>query len=596
MLFKDLSVYLEKLDATTSRNALTVILADLFKKTTASDIDIIIYILQGRVSPLYRHEEFQMADKMVLKAIVMAYSSDDKTVLKLFKEKGDLGDAARTLAEVKNHHGNNLSVGDVHKTLYEITQTSGAGSVEKKVTLLSNLFKGLDSSSVLFVSRIPVGRMRLGFSDMTVLDSLSWMISGTKEHRKDLEKAFNARPDLGLLAKVIKAQGLKELSSIKPEVFTPILMARAERLSSGKEIIEKLGNCAVEPKFDGFRLQAHFDGKTIKLFTRGLDDATHMYPDIVAGIHKQLHCHSAILEGEAIAFNTDTGEFLPFQETTQRRRKYGIVEKALSTPLKLQCFELLYLNGVSLIAEPYTKRRKELAEIIKKTEPPDKQGNTLILADQTVTNDSSAVENIFDEYITEGLEGIVVKKLDGIYQAGARGFNWIKLKRSYSQSALDDTIDCIVMGYYVGQGKRTSFGIGAFLIGVYDKKQDKFVTVSKVGTGLSDDEWKELYKRSQKIKSKTKPPLYEADKILEPDMWVEPSIVVEIRTDEITRSPHHTAGRSMKTSKSGSAFMVDNAGYALRFPRLEKFREDKTPTDTTSLKEVEEMFLKQKRK
>lgn len=589
MTFKDLSIYLEKLDGTTSRNTLTEILAELFKKASASEIDKIIYLLQGKIAPLYEHKEFQMADKMVIKAIAQAFDTEEKHVLEAFKKIGDIGLAAKKFADEAHHKAKDLSVADVFSVLLQIAETSGDGSVEKKVTLMANLLKDLDSVSVIYVSRIPVGRLRLGFSDMTVLDSLSWMLSGSKEHRARLETAFNVRPDLGTLAKMVKDKGMKEIEHIKPAVFTPILMARAERLSSGKEIIEKLGNCAVEPKFDGFRLQAHFDGKEVKLYTRSLDDATYMYPDVVEGIKSQLNCRSAILEGEAIAYNPDTGEFLPFQETTQRRRKHGIEEKATSSPLKLQCFELLYLNGVSLIADPYTKRRKDLAGIIKK-------GNTVMLAKQTVTDDPKVVENVFDEYITEGLEGIVVKNLTGTYQAGARGFNWIKLKRSYSASALNDTIDCIVMGYYVGQGKRTDFGIGAFLIGIYDKKQDKFVTISKVGTGLTDNEWRELYKRSQKLKSKTKPPLYEVDKGLEPDVWIEPNIVVEIRADELTRSPNHTAGRVMKPSKSGTAFDVDILGYALRFPRLEKFRDDKKPEDATELKEIEEMFKKQGKK
>lgn len=591
MFFKELSAYLEKLDATSSRNALTEILADLFKKVQANEIDKIVYLLQGRIAPLYTHKEFQMADKMVLKTISQAYDGNIEHVQKLFKQKGDLGLTAQALARETTHRGHDLTVADVFETLKKITETSGDGSVEKKVTLLSDLFKNLNSTSVLYVARVPVGNLRLGFSDMTVLDALSFMIAGTKEHRIALEKAFNVRPDLGLLAKVVKEKGVKELGKIKPQVFTPILMARAERLSSGEEIVAKLGKCAVEPKFDGFRLQAHYDGKTIKLFTRNLDNATHMYPDIVAGIKKQISAHSAIFEGEAIAYNPDTGEFLPFQQTTQRRRKYSIEQKAISIPLKLQTFELLYLNGRNLIGEPYTQRRKLLKDIINTTKE-----NTVLLARQTVTDDPKIIQNTFDEYITEGLEGIVVKKLDGAYQAGARGFNWIKLKRSYSASALDDTIDCLVMGYNEGQGKRTSFGIGAFLIGVYDKKQDKFVTVSKVGTGLSDDEWRELFKRAQKLKSKTKPPLYEVDKMLEPDVWLEPNIVVEIRADEITRSPNHTAGRILKPSKSRSAFEVDVPGYALRFPRLEKFRDDRKPEDVTEISEIEEMFVKQGRK
>jgi DNA ligase-1 len=271
--------------------------------------------------------------------------------------------------------------------------------------------------------------------------------------------------------------------------------------------------------------------------------------------------------------------------TTQRKRKHGIEEKAKEIPLKLICFDLLYVDGESLINKTYTERHERLDNIIK-------NGEVVELSKDMIVETGKEVENIFDEALSQGFEGILAKKLDGEYQAGARGWSWIKFKRSYS-AHLDDTIDCVVMGYYFGQGKRTAFGIGAFLIGVYDEKQDKFVTVAKIGTGLTDDEWRTLAERGKKIEATTKPALYEVDRLLNPDIWVEPEIVVEIKADEITRSTIHTAGRVLKASKSGSAFDVDVQGYALRFPRLERFRDDRKPDDATALSEVEKMFGQQ---
>lgn len=186
----------------------------------------------------------------------------------------------------------------------------------------------------------------------------------------------------------------------------------------------------------------------------------------------------------------------------------------------------------------------------------------------------------------------MAKRLEGTYRAGARDFNWIKYKKSYS-SKLSDTIDVVVMGYDLGQGKRSGFGIGDFLIGIYDQKLDKFASVAKIGTGLTDEEWKQMKIKSDKLKVKSKPKEYDVDKMMECDIWIEPKIVVEIRADEITRSPVHTAGRVMGPSKSGSAYVVKEAGYALRFPRLERFRDDKSPQDATTLVEVEKMYKKQ---
>lgn len=596
MLFNELSIYLEKLEHTTSRNTMVEILSELFLKTPPQSIDKVVYLLQGRVAPSYVSVEMGMADKMIIRAIALAYDVGQKEVEKMYNKAGDLGKTVLELAKKGGKHSSNISVSDVFDILQEVASKSGEGTVDTKIKLVSDLLKKLDPLSACYVARIPVGKLRLGFSDMTVLDSLSWMIDKNKENRALIEKAFNVRPDLGFIAKSVKESGVESLEKVQPQIGTPILMARAERLSSSQEILDKIGTCAVEAKYDGLRLQVHLkklkNEKFIKIFTRNLEEVTHMFPDIVEGIKKQILAEKVILEGEAIAYNRETNEFLPFQETTQRRRKYDIEQKAKDIPLKLVCFELLYCNGKNFIPEPFKVRRKELESKVKKGLPAGRQGEILEVSEMKILDNAKDIEIMFDEKVSQGLEGILAKRLDGAYQAGARGWNWIKFKRSYS-SVLDDTIDALVMGYNFGQGKRTGFGLGAFLIGVYDNKQDKFVTIAKIGTGLSDEEWKLLFKRCQKLKAKDKPPLYEVSKLLEPDVWVEPEIVVEIRADEITRSPAHTAGRIMKPSKSGSAFEVDVPGYALRFPRLEKFRDDKKPEDATTLKEVEKMFKAQ---
>ena len=194
--------------------------------------------------------------------------------------------------------------------------------------------------------------------------------------------------------------------------------------------------------------------------------------------------------------------------------------------------------------------------------------------------------------MSKHFEGIIAKKLDGLYEAGVRGWNWIKYKKAMDKK-LSDTLDVLVMGYTKGEGKRTDFGLGQFLTGVYDEKQDKFVTISKIGTGLTDEQFRVLFNRVKKIHAPQKPPLYEVDKLLEPDVWLEPELVVEVGGDEITRSPVHTSGRIMKPSKSGKALIVDQPGYALRFPKLVGFRDDKRPEDVSSLEEVKKMHSKQ---
>ncbi len=590
MKFKELAVYISKIEETSSRLAITELLADIFKKLSPVEIHDAIYLLQGRVAPLFTKIESGMAEKMVIKSVAYSLNLEKKLFENKYKKIGDLGATVEYFKkEIHSFDEKDLSVLEVYQELYKLAVASGPGSQETKIKILGNLVRQLDPLSCCYLVRIPMGVMRLGFSDMTVLDALGWMRTGDKSRRPEIERAYHVRPDLGFIAEQIKKEGIDRIKSIKPKLFTPILMMRAERLSSASEIVEKIGRCAVEEKFDGFRLQVHYNGHEVKLYSRNLEEVSPMYPDIIAGVKKEIKADNIILEGEAIGYDPVSGNFLPFQETVQRKRKYDIEEKAKEIPLKLFAFDLLYLNGKSCIEVPFAERRKELISVIRAA---DKVRATILPAPEEITADAKRLELLFDDAITKGLEGIVAKKLDGIYQAGARGWNWIKFKRSYS-SKIEDTIDCLVMGYDYGKGKRTDFGIGAFLVGVFDEKADQFVTVAKIGTGLTDEEWRQLKVKSSKFKIQKKPNNYLVDKAMECDVWVAPNIVVEIKADEITRSPVHTAGRTLKSSKNGSALEVDVPGFALRFPRLQRFRDDKRPEDVTSLQELVGMFKAQ---
>ncbi len=597
MKFSELAAYFEKIESTSSRLTITHLLAELFKKLKYEEIRKTIYLLQGRVAPMFEKIEFGMAERMVIKSIILALNLEKRLFEKQYKKVGDLG---KTVAyfkkQIKSFDEKDLSVLEVYDSLYKMAVASGVGSQEIKITILAGLIRQLDALSACYLVRIPIGVMRLGFSDMTVLDAFSWMVKGDKSLRQAIEKAYHVRPDLGFIGETIKKEGVEGLKKIKPEVFTPILMMRAERLSSSEEIIKKIGKTAVEPKYDGFRLQVHYNksaDRMVRLYSRNLEEVTYMYPDVIDGIKKEINAEKVILEGEAIGFDPQTGNFLPFQETVQRKRKYEIETKAKEIPLKLFVFELLYLNGKSYLNIPFLERRRTLEKIIKLTG--DIFKDTILIAPENIVEEEKKLELLFDDAISKGLEGIIAKKLDGLYQPGARGWNWIKFKRSYA-SKIEDTIDCLVMGYDFGKGKRTGFGIGAFLVGVYDKKGDRYVTVAKIGTGLSDEEWRELKKRSDKLKTDKKPAFYEVDKIMAVDVWIKPSLVVEIRADEITRSPVHTAGRTLKPSKNGQAVEVDIPGFALRFPRLERFRDDKRPEDVTTFEELEKMFRGHKKK
>jgi DNA ligase-1 len=594
MRFDQLATYFEKIETTSSRLEITHLLAELFQKLSNEEIKFTLYLLQGRVAPLYEKLEFGMAEKMIVKSVLMAFNLEKKFFFDRYKKIGDLGKTVEIFKKERpSFEEKVLKIKDVYNSLFELAKQSGEGSQERKINLVINLLRQLNSLSCRYIVRIISGTLRLGFSDMTVLDAFSWMIKGDKSLRGEIEKAYHVLPDLGEIGRILKEKGIGGLKNITPKVGTPILMMRAERLPSAKEIIKKIGQCAVEPKYDGFRLQIHFDKKKnfVRLFSRNLEDVTFMYPDIVEGVKKQIKAKEIIFEGEAVGFNPQTGDFLPFQETVQRKRKYQIEEKLKEIPLKLFAFELLYLDGENLLNKKFIDRRKKLAQVISSRADPFSE--IIIISPELIVSEEKKLTLYFEEEIAKGLEGIVAKKLDGIYQPGARGWNWIKFKRSYS-SKIEDTIDCLIMGYDLGRGKRVNFGIGAFLVGVYDEKKDKYVTVAKIGTGLSDEEWRQLKKECDKFKTKEKPNQYDVDKAMFVDVWVLPALVVEIRADEITRSPVHTAGRKLKPTKTGQAMEVEIAGLALRFPRLERFRKDKTPQDITTLKELEEMYRKQK--
>jgi len=221
-------------------------------------------------------------------------------------------------------------------------------------------------------------------------------------------------------------------------------------------------------------------------------------------------------------------------------------------------------------------------EILKETVEKD---DILFPAITQTISDPKKLAIMLDDAISKGLEGVVVKKLSSTYEAGARNFNWVKLKRNQS-GELKDTIDCVILGYIYGRGKRTAFGAGALLVGVYDKKQDMFVTTTKIGTGLSDEEWRSIKERTRGLELDHKPARVAS--LITPSVWVKPEIVIEVLADEITRSPIHTAGAVLTDGK------VTEPGYALRFPRLVSFRDkDKRSEDATEVKELIEMYKQQ---
>lgn len=587
MEFAKLAGVFEKVERTSGRLEITGDLAKLFgevekeAKKDKGEVKRVTYLAQGVLAPEHHGIQLGIGDKLAEQAISSASGRPVREIEELYRKKGDLGLVAEALMQNKMQHtlqSQLLTVRKVYENLYKIATSAGGGSQSLKVKLLSELLSNSTPEEAKVITRFATGTLRLGIGEPTILDSLSVLRKGDKTFRIELEKAFNFTSDLGLVAETYLLKGENAVREIKPTLFNPIRPALAERLPGAREIFEKLGECALESKYDGLRLQLHIGkegGKRkVEIYSRKQERITHMFPDIIQACAKEFIPEEAILEGEAIAFNESTGQFLPFQATIQRKRKHGIEAKVKELPLKLFVFELLYLNGKDLTPLPYKERRELLAKQLRERE-------MIQVAKSIIARKQEDIQEFFDECVDAGLEGVIAKDLKAPYIAGARKFAWIKLKKSYS-GELSDTLDLTILGYYLGKGKRTEFGFGGMLCGVYAGKERKFKTIAKVGTGFSEEKMQEFAKELGKIEVREKPG--NVSSLIEPDKWVTPRMVIEVRADEITKSPVHTCG------------MVKGEGFALRFPRMVKTREDKKAEDSTTEEEVLEMYEMQARK
>jgi len=569
MLFSEIAEAFEKTRKTSSRLEITTILAELFKKTSSDEVKKLCYLLQGAVQPPFTGVEIGVGEKLAEKSISLTTGDPVKQIDENYKKTGDLGVTTRILIEKKKQSSlskEELTLDKVFTNLYKISTTSGFGSIELKVKLLSELLSNAKPNESEVIMKIVTGKISSGFADQTIISALNESKNGDKKTLEELERAYYLTSDLGSVAETLFKKGFQEIKKIKPTPFKPIMPALAERLSNAEEIIKKIGECAADYKYDGFRLQIHTQKNQVEIFSRRQEKMTHMFPDLIEAIKKQVEADNTIFEGEAISFNEQTQTFQPFQVTITRKRKHEVEKTSKSIPLRLYAFDLLYLNGEDYTKKPYLERRKKLEEIIK-------PGDAVFTSTQKIVKTAKELNDYFNEAIKKGLEGVIAKDLNAPYTVGARKFAWIKLKKSY-ESKIADTIDAVIIGYYYGKGKRTKLGVGGLLTAVYDDKNNKFKTIAKLGTGFSEEQLEWFSKNLKPLKEKPE----NVETILKPQVWVEPLIVVTIKADEITQSSIHTCA-----FKNGQ-------GLALRFPRLTQIRTDKKPTDATTEKEVIEMF------
>lgn len=580
MRFSEIADTFEKMSATTKRLELTQHLVELFQKTPPEIISKIVYLIQGKLRPDFEGVELGLAEKLAIHALSKSSGIPIKKINSTYAEDGDLGGAAAKILEQKTQTtflAQDITAERVYETLYKIAKLEGQRSQDMKMKYVSSLLNDATPQEAKFILKIAMGTLRLGIADNTVMDALAISYTGSKENRQRLEAAYNVSSDLGMVAETIARNGLDGLNEFHVKVFSPIRPMLAERVKSEAEAIEKLGaEFAAEYKLDGERVQIHYKDNTMILYSRRLENITSYYPDILENVPKALKTTDVILEAEAVAINQDSGEFLPFQELMHRRRKYNIDRIVEKYPITVNLFDVLYLNGKELLNESYKNRRKKLEEITNENE------YTKIVT-QTTVHTESDIEDFLENGINAGCEGLMLKVLDAPYRAGARGNNWLKLKREY-RNELGDSLDLVVIGAFFGKGRRTG-KYGTLLLASYNQNRDVFESICKVGTGFTDENLDQLYQILQDKVTLKKNPRIESS--MEPDVWFEPELVIEIVASEITLSPVHMTAKN--SIRSGS-------GLALRFPKFTgKIRMEKAPEDASTDQEVITLYRNQKK-
>ncbi len=580
MQFSLISDAFEKMEATTKRLELTQYLVDLFKVTPRESISKIVYLIQGKLRPDFEGIELGVAEKLAIRAIAKSSGSSVKKIQDLFFEDGDLGHAASKALEQKTQTTflmQQITAERVYDTLFKIAKLEGARSQDMKMKYISSLLNDATPQEAKFILKIVMGTLRLGIADNTVMDALAIAYTGSRANREKLEAAYNVSSDLGKVAEIVAEKNSEGLKEFHVSLFSPIRPMLAERIKSAKEASEKLGKEFVaEYKLDGERVQIHLGEDKVILFSRRLENITSHYPDIVENIPKALKTQEIILEAEAVAINENTGEFLPFQELMHRRRKYNIDRIVSQYPITVNLFDIMYLNGKDLLNSTYGERRKKLEDITIENE-------FVKLVPKIIVRSENEIEDFLENGINAGCEGLMLKVLDAPYRAGARGSNWLKLKREY-RNELGDSLDLVVIGAFFGKGRRTG-KYGTLLLATYNQENDTFESICKVGTGFTDENLDQFYQiLSSKVTLKKNPRIESG---MEPDVWFEPEVVVEIVASEITLSPVHTCAKD--SIRKGS-------GLALRFPKFTgKIRDEKAPEDASTDQEVVTLYKNQKK-
>ena len=578
MEFSIISEIFEKMENTAKRIELTNLLVELLKKTPKKIIPNVVYLLQGIIRPNFEGVELGIAEKLAIRAISKSSGLPIKKIDDEYRKGGDLGITASNILKLKTQttfKTEKITVERVYETLFKIAKLEGKGSQDLKMKYISSLLNDATPLEAKFVLKILLGTLRLGIAENTVMDALAIAFTGKKENKEQIENAYNVSSDLGKVSLIVATDGIDGIKKFKISLFSPIRPMLADRIKSEEDAIKKMPEqFAAEYKLDGERVQIHKQSNKIILFSRRLENITQYYPDIVENIGKSLNVNEGIFEAEIVPINENTGEFLPFQELMHRRRKYKLEQAVLQYPITVNFFDVLYYDKKNCLNLEYSERRKILERLVD-------EDNFSKLVPMLLVKNENEIEDFLENSINAGCEGLMLKTTNAPYRAGARGSNWLKLKREY-RNELGDSLDLIVIGAYFGRGRRTGL-YGTLLLGTYNPEQDNFPSVCKVGTGFTDESLDQLYQiLSNKVTLKKNSRIISE---MEADVWFEPELVLEIVASEITLSPIH---------KTGFDSIRKGSGFALRFPKFTgKIRYEKAIEDASTDEEVLTLYMSQ---
>ncbi|MCL5018258.1 MAG: ATP-dependent DNA ligase [Candidatus Pacearchaeota archaeon] len=564
MRYLKLAELYDAVSSTTKRLEKIKILSDFLKHLDASDREV-LYLLLGNIYPDYDERKIGISSQLAIKAISKATGTEKEKVVKEWKSVGDLGKVAEKLTKSKKQHtleSHVLTTEKVLENLRKLPALEGKGTIDKKISLITELLTSASPIEALYLVRTLIGDLRIGIQVSTIRESMAnAFFKDEKEGAKKVQEAIDKSNDVASVFDIVKRGKMNELGKVKIEIGKPIKAMLAQKAKNVKEGFDAVGRpCAIEYKYDGFRLIIHKKGNQIILFTRRLENVTKQFPEVADFIRKYVKADSAILDSEAVGFDKKTKEYKPFQSISQRiRRKYDIEKLREELPVEINVFDILYYNGKSLLNEPFKKRTELIRKII---EP---HPYKIIHSKQIITDDEKKAEEFYKKALKDNQEGVMMKNLEAEYNPGSRVGHMLKIKPE------ERDFDLVITGGEYGTGKRSGW-ISSFIISCLDKNKNKFLEIGKVGTGFKEktEEGVSFDELTKKIK-----PLIIEEK--GKNVKIKPKIVISVTYQEIQKSPTYSSG------------------FALRFPRFTALRPDRSPSDVATLKEIEKDFENQKR-